>query len=74
MNKNTNNKSKGKTKKPKPKWSSKFNPNAFKYQDLDLSVYGRHVIGFKTVFNEYLEDIEVYTKKASDVQAYSIAS
>lgn len=39
----------------------------FKHQILDLSVYGKHIIGFKSVFNEYLEDLEVYsvlTKKS----------
>lgn len=54
----------------KQKMSKKFNPNEFKYQDLDLSVYGRHVFGFRMVFNEYLEDIEVYTKKVPDVNEY----
>ena len=49
---------------------SKINDNDFKYQDLDLSVYGRYVIGFKTKFKEYLEDIEVYTKKATDIQDF----
>ena len=49
---------------------SKINDNDFKYQDLDLSVYGRYVIGFKTKFTEYLEDIEVYTKKATDIQDF----
>lgn len=38
-------------------------PDEFKYQELDLSWYGRHVVGFKTVFNEYLEDLEIYTIK-----------
>lgn len=57
-------------KPQKKKWSKKFNPNEFKYQDLDLSVYGRHVFGFRMIFNEYLEDIEVYTKKVPDVNEY----
>jgi len=45
-----------------------INSNSFKYQELDLSVYGRHLIGFRTIFNEYLEDLEVYTIKTPDVQ------
>ncbi|CAI2373579.1 unnamed protein product [Moneuplotes crassus] len=49
---------------------SKIDENEFKYQDLDLSVYGRYLIGFKTKFGEYLEDIEVYTKKLSEIQNY----
>jgi hypothetical protein len=40
--------------------NKKVNTDAFKYQELDLSVYGRHVIGFRSLFNEYLEDIEIY--------------
>ena len=44
----------------------------YKYQILDLSVYGRHLVGFRSTFNEYLEDLEVYTSKTQDVQEYSI--
>lgn len=33
----------------------------FKHQILDLQVYGRHIIGFRSVFGEYLEDFEVYS-------------
>jgi len=49
---------------------SKIDENEFKYQDLDLSVYGRYLIGFKTRFGEYLEDIEIYTKKLAEIQNY----
>ena len=49
-----------------------INPDSFKYQELDLSWYGRHLIGFRTIFNEYLEDLEVYTVKTPQVQEYSI--
>ena len=52
------------------KRTKKFNPDAFKYQELDLSVYGRYLVGFRTIFNEYLEDIEIYTKKTPNVQEY----
>lgn len=46
--------------------------NAFKYQSLDLSVYGRNLIGFKSTFKEYLEDLEIYTIKTPDVQEYTL--
>ena len=55
------------------KWAkNKSQLESFKYQILDLSVYGRHLIGFRSVFNEYLEDLEIYTSKTQDVQEYSI--
>lgn len=61
-----------KDKRPVIKTKKGINPDTYKYQELDLSVYGRHLIGFRTKFNEYLEDIEVYTVKTPDVQDYII--
>ena len=62
----------GMSKKPIKIKQKGLNPDAFKYQELDLSWYGRHLIGFRTIFNEYLEDLEVYTVKTPHVQEYSI--
>lgn len=49
---------------------SKVNFNKFKYQDLDLSMYGTHLVGFKSTFDSYLEDLEIYTFKTPDLQEY----
>jgi len=55
--------------KPKPKLNQQ-NHRAYKYQILDLSVYGRNIIGFRSTFQAYLEDLEIYTVKSSEAQGF----
>jgi hypothetical protein len=63
IDKNNDNKGKSAPFKNPNKNKKGSNSDSFKYQELDLSWYGRHLIGFRTIFNEYLEDLEVYTVK-----------